>query len=86
MKKEDTFIALRPYSTHVARYRYEPTDFYCMNCGKKSVWEDDQDDYYQGNAFVCFSCGAYWQNPSGVRMLEWYEQLKQQWIKWNEEL
>jgi DNA-directed RNA polymerase subunit RPC12/RpoP len=51
---------------HGSKTTFEKTDYYCMNCGKQQVWEDDCDDYYQGTGMHCTACFSKWQNPSGV--------------------
>lgn len=58
------------HSDHVRKTGVESTEYYCMNCGKQSVWEDDCDDYYQGTGLHCVSCNSTWQNCSGVRESE----------------
>lgn len=38
---------------------WEPTDYYCPECGKRSVWvEQGSGDYYQGPLHLCLSCNA----------------------------
>lgn len=33
---------------------------YCPECGKQSVWsEDDEGDYYDGPQYICCACGAW---------------------------
>lgn len=57
---------------------FTKTDYFCMNCGKKEVWDDDCDDFYQGTNFVCFACGSEWANPIGVKDCDWFDQIKKQ--------
>ena len=40
------------------------TDYHCILCTHKSVWESDGDDYYVGSAFLCIDCGACFFLPS----------------------
>lgn len=36
---------------------YKLTEFFCPNCGKKSVWEEGSyGDYYVGPGMICTSC------------------------------
>ena len=35
------------------------TDYFCMVCGRQTVWRDDSPgDYFAGNQHMCVSCGA----------------------------
>lgn len=49
----------------VTYHTFVLTDWFCPACGKKTVWEeDDEGDYYCGPEIVCSSCGATMQWPS----------------------
>ena len=39
------------------------TDYYCPNCGKQTVWEDDQYDHNVENGFYCLFCITTWSMP-----------------------
>lgn len=60
---------------HGSKTTFTKTEYFCLNCGKQSVWEDDCDDYYQGTAMHCIDCKSKWQNPSGIQDSENAEKL-----------
>jgi predicted RNA-binding Zn-ribbon protein involved in translation (DUF1610 family) len=42
--------------------------YYCPACGKNEVFEkEDSDDYYEGAAYICVSCGVEFTMPSFVK-------------------
>lgn len=48
---------------------YNETEYYCPNCGEKSVFNEDGDgDYYLGVQFLCVSCDHTFYLPSGCRV------------------
>lgn len=34
------------------------TQYYCMGCGKQTVYSDNHCDFYVGYTFLCSSCGG----------------------------
>lgn len=52
--------------SHEIIFNFKKTNYYCMNCGKKSLWmQDDGGDYYEGEAYYCTSCD-HRLNTNGV--------------------
>ncbi len=52
--------------THAYNEKWVTTDYFCPNCGKKSVWvEDDPGDYHQGPSYLCTACAHDFTMPSG---------------------
>lgn len=50
--------------THFETWEIEP-NFFCPNCGAKEVWSNNDDgDYYEGNDYLCKSCGTLWTMPT----------------------
>ncbi len=48
---------LQEYKTHHYFSNYDKSEFFCPNCGKKEVWEEQgAGDYYVGVNFTCISC------------------------------
>ena len=54
---------------HSYHEEWEKTDFCCLGCGQKSVWEEQCDgDNYVGPLFICEQCGAsFTMQYNGVR-------------------
>lgn len=47
--------------------RWEKCDYFCPNCGKKEVWEEQGGgDYYAGVDYVCVACDHFFYLPSGT--------------------
>ncbi len=45
------------YKTHKSHNTYDPTYFYCPNCGEKKVYtEHGPGDYYVGTIHICIAC------------------------------
>jgi len=41
------------------------TEFYCPNCGKQNVMDEDCDgDYYEGSTMYCLDCKCSFTMPS----------------------
>jgi len=55
-------IRLKLYENQDRTFPFVKTEYFCMFCGKQSVWEDDCDDFYQGTGLFCTSCLSNWQN------------------------
>jgi len=66
MKKKITKMrVLLEFKTHHYWEEYEKTDYYCPNCGKRTVWENrDIGDYYEGSDLVCSECNFSFTMPS----------------------
>ena len=42
----------------MSKEKWIKSDWFCPSCGKKSVWErNDEGDYYQGITSLCLGCG-----------------------------
>jgi len=60
--KEHTILKKYP-AGHSYSYTMRQTNHYCPNCGKQTVWEDDQFDHNVENTFYCLSCITTWCMP-----------------------
>jgi hypothetical protein len=50
---------------HTITTYYERSDWFCPNCGKQNVWEEQgPGDYYVGVNHVCIECKTYFLMPS----------------------
>lgn len=48
-------------------YEVEITAYFCPNCGKKNVYEDQSEgDYYEGSSLFCKSCNFTFTMPSRI--------------------
>lgn len=46
---------------------FEKSRYFCPNCGKQEVWEEQgAGDYYVGVTYICAACGAKFDLPSGA--------------------
>lgn len=39
------------------RYEYDQS-LLCPHCGSRSIWVEDEEDYYQGYRHICVHCGS----------------------------
>jgi len=39
-------------------------DVLCPSCGKRTVWESTEGDFYEGNTFLCTNCDCEFSMPS----------------------
>lgn len=37
--------------------KWTETDYHCIGCGNKSVWVENEGDFYQGCRNMCVLCG-----------------------------
>ena len=43
---------------------WKKSDLYCLNCGKKKLWfNDNGGDYYQGETYLCVKCDCQFNLP-----------------------
>lgn len=50
--------------SHSYIFEYEKCDYYCINCGKQLVYEEDgEGDYYIGVNYICANCGLCFNVP-----------------------
>ena len=68
---------------HSCHEEWEKTDFHCLGCGEKSVWEDQNDgDYYVGPLFICEQCGAsFTMQYNDVRTEDWQDKQRLEAIR-----
>lgn len=53
--------------SHKYSETWEPTEYFCPNCGEKSVWHEcSPGDYYVGEQYICLKCGNTFYLPMGV--------------------
>jgi hypothetical protein len=58
-------IDVRYKAGHSRKEPWEHTAFFCLSCGKPSVWcKRDGGDYYAGESYLCDECGAGWSLPN----------------------
>ena len=62
-------FSIKSLSGNTFSEKWEKTNCWCPNCGKKSVWKDtEKGDYYISSAHFCTECTAdFWLTggPSG---------------------
>jgi hypothetical protein len=57
-------IDVRYQLGHVTTKDFDLTDYFCPQCGNKSVWvEDSEGDYYEGPQFICTHCESSFRLP-----------------------
>lgn len=66
--------------SHSSNEIWESTELHCMNCGFKSVWKSQDEDYYVGPSCLCTQCGFHWDLPSEPIAAE-DDQFKQRWTE-----
>ena len=58
------------YPKHHYIHEWKVQDFFCPNCGKKSVWaEQGSGDYYVGAQYICLKCIHAFYLPSGTFLI-----------------
>jgi hypothetical protein len=57
-----------PEFSHKYKEPWRSTDYFCPNCGIKSVWlRDDGGDFYAQEQHICISCDHTFHLPDGVK-------------------
>lgn len=65
---ETSFLVTYP-AGHSYKEPWVKTAFFCLACGKASVWRcNDGGDYYQGENYLCTGCGSDWNLPGEPRV------------------
>jgi predicted RNA-binding Zn-ribbon protein involved in translation (DUF1610 family) len=50
---------------HTIQREFKKTDYFCPNCGKQSIWEEQGGgDYYVGVDYECCSCESVFNMPN----------------------
>jgi predicted RNA-binding Zn-ribbon protein involved in translation (DUF1610 family) len=50
-------VLLEFRNSHHYIAEYEKSKYFCPNCGKQEVWEEQgEGDYYAGSSYICTSC------------------------------
>lgn len=69
---------LLEFSEHHYMESYEPSSYHCPLCGLKSLWVEENGDYYVGSRYLCTTCGCSTRldgtttirEPEDIRVLE----------------
>ena len=63
--------------THFYTENWSKTEYYCPNCGRQYVWEEDgEGDYYVGSQLMCTCCGVEFNLPSGASTSKYNQDLQ----------
>lgn len=64
---------------HSYSEEWQLTDWCCVGCGKKSVWEEGGGgDYYVGLKYLCASCGASFYLPENEDVSDWQDRQRRE--------
>lgn len=63
VKVEVNYYNLDGSLSHTYSSNWENTGLFCLNCGERGLFAEDNGDYYEGETHICLKCGYFFNLP-----------------------